>query len=319
LSKPILTPGALATLACCLEVAAPKPGNVNRIAEFENTRLEDFLSSGVILGQVIDQTAAQSTGATILQAVRQTQKLVGTNTNLGIILLIVPMAKAIGSPSPAAQLNRDSIGKIFDHLSPQDAQDVFAAIRIANPGGLGTTRQFDVQDTKGGDRLDLLTAMDCVAHQDLVARQYTNRCAQLFDLGLPAILAARKSFGSLNLAIAYAHVYLMACFPDGLIWRKSGEPVARHSQNWAAQLIEKLPLLKVTNESPLRVPPVASSEIEQTILSEERVDSFWRGVAEFDFWLRSDGNKRNPGTTADLITGSLFLGMARGDIQPPYR
>jgi triphosphoribosyl-dephospho-CoA synthase len=33
------------------------------------------------------------------------------------------------------------------------------------------------------------------------------------------------------------------------------------------------------------------------------------GVLEFDAYLRSDGHKRNPGTTADLIAAALFVAM----------
>ena len=33
---------------------------------------------------------------------------------------------------------------------------------------------------------------------------------------------------------------------------------------------------------------------------------------EFDRWLRADGNRRNPGTTADLVAASLFAAFRRG-------
>ena len=35
---------------------------------------------------------------------------------------------------------------------------------------------------------------------------------------------------------------------------------------------------------------------------------------ELDSWLRSDGNRRNPGTTADLVAATLFAGLRGGKL-----
>ena len=43
---------------------------------------------------------------------------------------------------------------------------------------------------------------------------------------------------------------------------------------------------------------------------------FWGAVGELDFWLRSDGHRRNPGTTADWMAASLFVAMFNRDIDP---
>ena len=44
-----------------------------------------------------------------------------------------------------------------------------------------------------------------------------------------------------------------------------------------------------------------------------------RALADFDFWLRSDGHRRNPGTTADLIAAALFAGLRDGWIDTRNR
>ena len=37
-------------------------------------------------------------------------------------------------------------------------------------------------------------------------------------------------------------------------------------------------------------------------------DDVYRAViADFDFWLRSDGHRLNPGTSADIIAAALFV------------
>jgi triphosphoribosyl-dephospho-CoA synthase len=35
-------------------------------------------------------------------------------------------------------------------------------------------------------------------------------------------------------------------------------------------------------------------------------------LAELDAWLRADGNRRNPGTTADLVAGCLSAALREG-------
>jgi len=96
--KTQLSPGGIASLACLLEVAAPKPGNVHRAADFEDVTFEDFATSAVVLGQVIDSNEDLSLGDTILVAIKQTKAWVGTNTNLGIVLLLTPLAKLVSRP-----------------------------------------------------------------------------------------------------------------------------------------------------------------------------------------------------------------------------
>ena len=40
-------------------------------------------------------------------------------------------------------------------------------------------------------------------------------------------------------------------------------------------------------------------------------------LAELDAWLRAEGNRRNPGTTADLVTACLFIALREGSITLP--
>ena len=40
-------------------------------------------------------------------------------------------------------------------------------------------------------------------------------------------------------------------------------------------------------------------------------------IAEFDYWLRADGNRRNPGTTADLVAACLFAALRERLISIP--
>ncbi len=40
--------------------------------------------------------------------------------------------------------------------------------------------------------------------------------------------------------------------------------------------------------------------------AERSTEEYYHALADLDFWLRADGRKRNPGTTADLICTRYF-------------
>ena len=46
-----------------------------------------------------------------------------------------------------------------------------------------------------------------------------------------------------------------------------------------------------------------------------------RAGVELDAYLRSDGNKLNPGTTADLVAACLFVALRENKVAPsaPFR
>ncbi len=83
----------------------------------------------------------------------------------------------------------------------------------------------------------------------------------------------------------------MAHYPDSLIARKCGPDVAAEAAARAAKVLQAGP------------PPAAA---------------YQQAVADLDFWLRSDGHRRNPGTTADLIAAGLFA-LLRDEIIEPDR
>lgn len=283
-----------------LEVSAPKPGNVHRGADFEDVTFTDFATSAVVLGEIIQSTAAQTMGATVLQAVRATRAVVGTNTNLGMILLLVPLAK-IAQQMPGSRITIQTVGSYLRSLSPEDTADVFTAIRETQPGGLGDSEQWDVND-EWNQPIELIAAMRIAADRDSVARQFATDYAEVIEPIVASIELGRKKTGSLMRGIVYAHVSLMARVPDSLIARKCGAETAQRAQWMAGKALEQFGT---------ETTDIGSSSGDQ--------DPFWQSVGELDFWLRSDGHRRNPGTTADLIAASLFVGIYNSTIKAPYR
>ena len=90
---PPLSIGQCAALACLLEAAAPKVGNVHRGADFDDLTFGDFAVSAVAIGPPMEAAAVSGVGRAVLEAVTATWQLVGTNTNLGIVLLVAPLSK----------------------------------------------------------------------------------------------------------------------------------------------------------------------------------------------------------------------------------
>ena len=268
-----LTIGQCATLACLWEVMVPKPGNVHRSADFEDLTFGDFVTSAVAIGPAMDRAGRErSVGQTVLDAVRATRQLVDTNTNLGTILLLAPLA-AVSREVPLVE----GVASVLSELNSEDAGRVYQAIREAAPGGLGDVPSWDVA---GPAPPDLLQAMRAAADRDLVARQYANDFAELFQSVVPYLRDGLDAGRGLTASVIHAHLRLMAQYPDSLIARKCGPDVASEAAARAAQALDV-------------GPPDA--------------DAYRRAVADVDFWLRSDGHRRNPGTTADLIAAGLFV------------
>ncbi|MCA9105491.1 MAG: triphosphoribosyl-dephospho-CoA synthase [Planctomycetales bacterium] len=276
--------GHWATLACLLEATASKVGNVHRGADFDDLSFGDFVLSAWAIGPSIDQVGCRGIGQTICDAVEVTRERVNTNTNLGMLLLLAPLAHALQS-KPDQPLG-ERIRLSLEGMNANDARAVYRAIVLATPGGLGKVDQHDV---RGDAPEDLLAAMRLASERDRVARQYVTGFADVTDHIVPWLVADRERLGALEPAIVSTHLRIMAAWPDSLIARKLGDSVAEQACLKAKRVLE-------------------SGE-----LFEER---FVSALADLDFWLRADGHRRNPGTSADLVCAGLFLALATGRISP---
>lgn len=320
-SKPRTISG-LVSLACLLEVSAPKPGNVHRGADFEDVTFGDFVTSAVLLGESLQADLQRPLGEMVFQAVQRNRAAVGTNTNLGIVLLLAPLAKAI-EKARGTRLTSKHISAVLDEVSVADGPRVFAAIRLAKPGGLGTADQLDVNQ-QGGPVLDatgrelspvdLLQAMKLASHRDGIARQYAGGFAEIFEVGVPLVRLGNTHFNTIYEAIVFAHVAWMARAVDTLIERKCGVETALHAKMLAARALDCLPDLKSELDRDRGSSSVMRESAEFGSTGESELEQFWQAVGTLDFWLRSDGHRRNPGTTADLIAASLMVAIYNEEI-----
>jgi triphosphoribosyl-dephospho-CoA synthase len=276
--------GVHATLACLWEATAPKPGNVYRGADFDDLTYADFLTSAAVIGPIINETPQYCVGATVLAAVAATREAVQTNTNLGMLLLIAPLAAA-AEDGPLAE----GVADVLRNLTIEDANQVYAAIRLAQPSGLGQVDKADVNAPEA-PQITLREAMALAADRDLVARQYVNDFTEVrWTADRIAAAATEQPLGE---AIVRAYLELLAQHPDSLVARKCGPEVAAQVSAGAA-----------------------------TVLAARRhgEDTYQACRAEFDFWLRADGHRRNPGTSADLVAAALFTLLREQRITWPVR
>jgi triphosphoribosyl-dephospho-CoA synthase len=313
----IFTPKQIALAAqaaCLLEVSAPKPGNVNRQHDFPDACFEDFLLSAAAIDPAMARAGRVGVGQTILRAVRDTRRVVRTNTNLGMVLLLAPLAKAAwgagerGSESAICNLQsaisgfRGSVAQVLADLTVEDARHAYAAIRLARPGGLGRAAQADVAEEPA---ITLRQAMALAQERDAIAREYVTDFAITFEIGYPALRQAWRELqrsgcspgyglvegvglpmqpggqgGLLAAAIVQTYLTVLARVPDTLVGRKRGPETAAQVSRWAADA--------------LAVGGVFTPQGRQA-------------VADLDRALRDEHHTLNPGTTADLAAATLFV------------
>jgi triphosphoribosyl-dephospho-CoA synthase len=288
--------GQAAQLACILEVVSPKPGNVDRQHDFHNTRFEDFLLSAVSIGPAMQSASRVEVGRTILRAIQNTRRLVTSNTNLGIVLLLAPLAKAyfnankVKFKQPSAKAGLDALRKelavILKNLTIQDARLAYQAIRLAQPGGMGQIEKGDISQEPD---FTLLQAMDLVRERDSIAREYVTGFEITFEIGYPALQQAWEAHDDPRWAIGQAYLTILSRVPDTLISRKRGMELARQVSGRAQEVLD--------------AGGIFSAEGRQAI-------------ATFDLELRDASHSLNPGTTADLTAAAAFLVLMENSIFP---
>jgi triphosphoribosyl-dephospho-CoA synthase len=267
-----------AQLACVLEASAEKPGNITPSHDFDDTSYEDMLRSGIALGPELGRAGERAVGETVLAAVRASRDAAGANTNLGIALLLTPLARAALSGGPL----RERLGDVLDALTVDDARDAYEAIRLAEAGGLEERVAHDLREEP---RVTLREAMASAAHRDTIAAEYVNDYAVTFELGTPALADALRVGVRPRDAIVELALRLLATIPDTLIARKRGAEAAGRVAVGAREVLTAGGVRSARGRSAL---------------------------AGFDASLRQDGNALNPGTTADLVTAVLFVALLEG-------
>ena len=269
-------------LACLLEVTARKAGNVHPWSQSTDACHADFVRAANVSAPILSAARQCGVGRAIRDAAVAVRGELAANVNLGILLLLGPLA-AVGR---ATKL-REGIDDVLNGLTQCDAVLVYEAIRIMQPGGLSRVDEQDVSQTPSAS---LVECMRLAAGRDNVARQYVTGFELVLSDGVTALVSIGDFQSDWERAVIRLQLQVLSRYPDSLIARKCGPHVAQHASELAAGVL-------------------AAGWPDQT-----RAQQL---MSRFDHWLRADGNRRNPGTTADLVAASLFAAIRDECIVPP--
>jgi triphosphoribosyl-dephospho-CoA synthase len=261
-----------------LEVSAEKPGNITPSHDFHDTTYEDMVRSAIAVGPELARAGERGVGDTILAVVQASRRAAPANTNLGIALLLAPLARAALAGGPL----RERLAATLDELDVADARAAYAAIRLAGAGGL---RERVEHDVRSEPTVGLREAMASAAARDQIAAEYVRDFALTFETGIPALAAALGDGLGEREAIVELHLRLLAATPDTLIARKRGAEAAAR---------------------------VSAGATEVLAAGGVRTTAGRRALRSFDAALREPGNALNPGTTADVVTATLFVALLEG-------
>lgn len=276
----------IAQIASALEVSGyPKPGNVHRTRDYDDMVFEDFVISGIVIGDTIREACTDVDvenpllGKYILQAVDETDRWIKNNTNLGIVMMTTPIAVAAAISDNFDEI-RPNVVKLMANTSVDDACDLYDAINIADAGGMGDQDEYDVASDNAKQELrdnnqTMYDVLKISATWDMLAREMTSDMPAVFELGYPTYHKIKEE-KSLNDACVLTFLTILSEVPDTLISRKYGSDEA----------------LKI-------------SMMTRDLLKLKDSDDFAERLREFDDYLFDNGY--NPGTTADLTAASIFV------------
>jgi len=296
-------------LALLLEVSAyPKPGNIHRTQDFQNTRFEHFLASSAALGPhfrlaaIRGHTPAGSTrgrGLAIGERIRCTVESCsewqhGGNTSLGAIMLLIPMAYAAGMGPLRSTVRpleiRKNLRRIMHGTTSTDAVNVYRAISYASPGGMGKVPELDVNDANSiakirKQNLSLLDIFRISSRYDTISSEWVNNYSVTFDIGLPHLVRELHATGDVNTAVVDTYLRILSQIPDTLVARKLG--------------IDRAKEISLRAKRVLKAGGMKSASGRKAV---------WR----MDRTLQRSDHRCNPGTTADLTASALSVLLLSG-------
>lgn len=285
-----------ARVACELEVTAPKLGNVHPAAGFADMSFEDFFRSAELFEAALNSHHPGDCGQTILRSVEFRMQSVLANTNLGIILLLVPLVDAaieswsqiVSAGNASAKISAWQVGieRSMRNLKGEDGMMVYQAIRLASPGGLGNADSMDVQHTHD---VDLVEAMRFAANRDLIARQYSTHFTLCFEIAQQLLKCVEE--------------FLQSNTED-----QNGSPVWRWIDWLCGIVVVQLQQLSQVPDT-LIARKLGIEEAERVRQQAQSISGSLESIQAFDASLRGHRNCRNPGAIADILCGSIFVAL----------
>ena len=267
-----------AQLALLLEVSStPKPGNVDRHRDHEDLRFEHFVAGAVGAREGLDRAAEGApVGEAFERAVAGMSRQTGGNTQFGAVLLLVPLVRAAAA----------------GNLTPESARGVVGRTGVAD--AVGFYRAFEHVDVAVDDPPADLPLPD--------VRQGGDAAPELRERGLTLSDVMAESAPGDGIAREYTEGFERTFWMADRIQVGAGPVTDRAADAYLEALAAEVDTFVVTTHDRETAEEVrrrarAARDGEETPedLADELVE---RGI--------------NPGTTADLVAGGLFVALERG-------
>lgn len=301
------------TLSSLLELSGyPKPGNIHRTQDFKDTRFEHFLAGIAALQPVFSHFCNRIYNSTKISSRKSNFDQIklgkffkdaskemmnwqkGGNIMLGHILILGPL---VASAVLSIKLGKKTLDefkeiliKIIDEATVYDTLSLYEAINISDPGGLGKIEKYDLTDKNSikelkRDRVKLKKIFEFSQSYDLISKEYASGFHIIINEGLPYFLKIFDKMNDVNIATVHTFLKILSNHPDTLIIRKSGMKSAEMVSEKSSKILNAGGL--ITKEGT-------------------------RLIFELDTELQKKEGKLNPGTTADLIAGVIFMSLILG-------
>lgn len=268
-----------AQLALLLEVTStPKPGNVDRHREYSDLRFEHFVAGAVGAREGLAAAVGDDRplGRAFETAIAGMSRQRGGNTQFGAILLIAPLARAAGRGD----------------LSPAGGAAVVEATTVAD--ALGFYGAFDHVDVAVDEPPADVDAPDVRAGSDAAA-EVRDR-----ELTLADVMDASADVD--GIAAEWTGGFRRTFEAADRIRAATGPVPDRAARAFLELLAAEIDTFVVTTHDRERAEDVrirAAAVLDgKESVEDFAADLVTRGV--------------NPGTTADLIAGGLFVALERG-------
>lgn len=275
---PTRTPAQNAQLALLLEVSSsPKPGNVDREREYPDLRFEQFLAGAVGTQAGFELAATgESLGTAFERAIFGMSNQTGGNTQFGAVLLLMPLVKATAD----GELTPETATAVVENTTVEDSVGFYRAfehVDVSVPDPPEDMKTLDVR--RGSDAEEVLRGREIplVEIMEKSADRDGIAAEWLGEFAWTFELARviESGDGSVTERAAAAYLALLSRELDGFV-------IANHGRETAYEVRR-------------RANAVLSGDENIYGFAEDLVA---RGI--------------NPGTTADIVAGSLFIALERG-------
>jgi triphosphoribosyl-dephospho-CoA synthase len=266
-----------AVLALLLEVTGtPKPGNVDRHHDHDDLRFEHFLAGAVGAEPAFRSVPDRPLGETFRRAVEGMSHQRGGNTQFGAILTVLPLTYA----DSAIDLTPTGATAVVESTTVDDAVGFYRAFDAVDvavddpPQGMA-----DLDVRRGGDAAGALRERGLALYDVMERSAEVDGVAAEWVDGFPRVFEAaeriREDDGPLPDRAARASLDMLASDVDTFV-------VKTHDRETATRLRE-------------RARAARDGDVDPAGLADDLVAE---GI--------------NPGTTADLTAGALFVALRRG-------